>query len=178
MSVMPVDLAPVIAATARWLARAYPAPQGGAFNAALVELQARQAATVAAWLRYPSAMDAELLMLAGPGGSTRLDWLVGAEADDPEAVSEAWRAWVDEVVASWAVCLLVDAPLAALAVATLSRTSGAVGLPLRFRRLLDPDQQDRQASALLRHPDLADSIAGLHREALCELVQRNVAPRP
>src|SRR6266581_3186696 len=65
------DLAWVIAATTQWLVRAYPAP-GGALAGTLAEVQARQAVTVAAWLRYPTAMDAGLLGVVGPGGSGRL----------------------------------------------------------------------------------------------------------
>jgi hypothetical protein len=172
---MPVDLAPVVAATARWLARAYPAPEGGAFGAALVELQARQAVTVSAWLRYPTEIDAELLTIAGPGGSARLDWMVGADAEDLEAEDEAWRTWVDEVVASWAVCLLTDAARAAAAVGILTRRTHTSGLVTRFRRLLDPDEQDRRAATLLRHPDLVDGIAELHRDSLNDLLDTDVA---
>src|SRR5689334_3659625 len=67
------DLSSVIAATAQWLLRAYP-PERGPLSAALAEAQCRQAATVAAWLRYPTALDAGLLDVVGPGGSGRLDW--------------------------------------------------------------------------------------------------------
>jgi len=175
VSVMPIDLAPVVAATARWLARAFPSPVSGAFNAALVELQARQAVTVAAWLRYPTDMDAELLTFVGPGGSARLDWMVGADADDLQADEHAWRDWVDEVVASWAACLLTDPTLAGLAVGRLATAVQGTGLTARFRRLLDPDAQDSRAAALLRHPDLAASIADLHRDQLHELLDPDVA---
>jgi hypothetical protein len=167
---MPVDLAPVVAATARWLARAYPAPESGAFSAALVELQARQAVTVAAWLRYPTDLDAGLVALAGPGGSARLDALTGAGGDELDGVDDAWRAWVDEVVASWAACLLTDADLARAAVRTLGAFSRAAGLAARFRRLLDPDDHDRYAAALLRHPDLVAPVADLHRAPLRDLL--------
>ncbi len=57
------DLSPLIAATARWLTVAYP-PCGGALASALCEAQARQAVTVAAWLRYPTAIDAGLVTMA------------------------------------------------------------------------------------------------------------------
>lgn len=63
---MPADLSPLIAATTQRLTRAFPAADG-AFAAVLSEAQARQAVTVAAWLRYPTAMDAALVMMAGPG---------------------------------------------------------------------------------------------------------------
>lgn len=176
MTVMPVDLAPVVAATARWLARAFPAPSGGAFSAALVELQARQAVTVAAWLRYPTVVDAELLVIAGPGGSARLDWLAGADAEDLQGIDQAWRTWVDEVVASWAACLLTDREVAVAAVRTLAAVSRASGLGARFRRLLQPDAQDLEAAALLRHPDLVAPVADLHREPLHLLLDADAVP--
>ncbi|MFD7767895.1 hypothetical protein [Streptomyces sp. NPDC059787] len=155
---MQADLSPVIAATAQWLTCSFPAP-GGALAVALCEAQARQAVTVAARLRYPTEMDAALVGLAGPGGSGRLDRVTGADAEDS---GEAWRTWVDEVVASWAVCLLADPKLAGLAVSTL--TGGAV--PAEFRRLVAPDEADLRAAALLRHPDLVAPVAGLHQSAL------------
>ncbi|EHN74578.1 hypothetical protein SMCF_5961, partial [Streptomyces coelicoflavus ZG0656] len=108
---MHTDLSPVIAATAQWLLRAYPA-SGGALAGALCEVQARQAVTVAARLRYPTPMDVALLGVAGPGGAARLDRITGADGatpTDPDA--DAWRTWVDEVVASWAACLLTDQAL-------------------------------------------------------------------
>src|SRR3954467_14747373 len=109
-------LSPVIAASTHWLIRAY--PSSGADRAAdtLHELQARQAVTVAAWLRYPTVVDAELVAMAGPGGSAVLDWRTGSEPDDEMAEDEGWRTWVDEVVVSWAACLLADPRLAARAV--------------------------------------------------------------
>ncbi|AZM63940.1 MULTISPECIES: hypothetical protein [unclassified Streptomyces] len=156
---MQADLSPVIAATAQWLTRSFPAP-GGALAAALCEVQARQAVTVAARLRYPTAMDAALVAVAGPGGSARLDWVTGADADGGVSV-DGWRTWVDEVVASWAACLLAEPALASQAVGALG--SGAAG---EFRRLLGPDETDRRASALLRHPDLLAPVAALHRASL------------
>lgn len=161
------DLSPVIAATTQWLTRAYP-PAGGALAAALCEVQARQAVTVAAWLRYPTAMDVALVGMAGPGGSDRLDWVTGADATDRDAEDRAWRSWVDEVVASWAACLLTDPELAGRAVADLARGEHTTGSPAVFRRLLAPDVTDRSAAALLRHPDLVASVAGLHRGALLD----------
>ncbi|MGC9669511.1 hypothetical protein ACNTMW_23530 [Planosporangium sp. 12N6] len=162
---MPANLSSVIAATAQWLVRAYPAP-GGTFSAALAEVQARQAATVAAWLRYPTVMDAALLGVVGPGGADRLDWLVGADATERSDTEYAWRTWVDEVVASWAACLLADADLAAAAVAAVGGSDHMAGLYCDFRRLTAPDDRDRYASALLRHPDLLDPVARLHRDQL------------
>lgn len=162
------DLSPVIAATTHWLTRAFP-PSGGALAAALCEVQARQAVTVAAWLRYPTAMDAALVGMAGPGGSARLDWVTGADsADDRDAGEHAWRSWVDEVVASWAACLLTDPDLAELAVAGIAEGEHTTGTPTVFRRLLAPDATDRHAAALLRHPDLLASVAGLHRGELLD----------
>lgn len=158
---MTVDLTPVLAATARWLLNAYPAT-GGSLGRALAEPQARQATTVACALRYPSAIDAALLLLVGPGGATRLDRIVcGHEA--PEGPDHTWRGWVDEVVASWAACLLSDQELAHAAIATL-RSPGTAAIA--FRRLTTPSARDRRAAALLRHPDLVAPIADLHRSAL------------
>ncbi|MBZ9639378.1 hypothetical protein [Streptomyces sp. PSKA30] len=165
---MLVDLSPLIAATTQWLTRAYPA-SGGALASALCEVQARQAVTVAAWLRYPTQMDAALVGMAGPGGSARLDWITGADSDggqDPEG--EAWRTWVDEVVASWAACLLTDAELAGLAVTALADGGHTGDTPVEFRRLIAPDEQDRQAAALLRHPDLLAPVTELHQPLLLD----------
>ncbi|MFG2683233.1 hypothetical protein [Streptomyces sp. NPDC048392] len=163
---MQTDLSPVIAATAQWLTRAYPA-SGGALAGALCEVQARQAVTVAARLRYPTPMDVALLGVAGPGGAARLDWITGADGAAPAGPDgEAWRTWVDEVVASWAACLLTDPALAAPAVAALAGGGSPPGGPVEFRRLLAPDEDDRRAAALLRHPDLLAPIAGLHQAQL------------
>ncbi|MFD8308648.1 hypothetical protein ACFV29_40975 [Streptomyces sp. NPDC059690] len=168
---MLTDLSPLIAATAEWLTRAYPA-SGGALASALCEVQARQAVTVAAWLRYPTPTDAALVGIAGPGGSSRLDWITGADAgthrDDD---THAWRTWVDEVVASWAAALLTDPELAGLAVAALAEGSHAAGTSVRFRRLLAPDATDRRAAALLRHPDLLAPVASLHQDQLLDLLK-------
>ncbi|MGW0225421.1 hypothetical protein [Streptomyces tendae] len=156
---MHTDLSPVIAATAQWLTRAYPA-SGGALAEALCEVQARQAVTVAARLRYPSPMDVALLGVAHPGGSARL----GVTPTDPDA--DAWRTWVDEVVASWAACLLTDQAPAEPAVAALAGGGPSAGAPAEFRRLLAPDDADRRAAALLRHPDLVAPVASLHHAGL------------
>lgn len=169
------DLSPVIAATTEWLTRAYPA-SGGALACALCEAQARQAVTVAAWLRYPTATDAALLGIAGPGGSARLDRISGADADTGRDTDDsAWRSWVDEVVASWAACLLADPGLAAGAVAGLAGGDHTRGAAPDFRRLVAPDRRDRQAAALLRHPDLLASVAGLHHTQLLGRLGRGPA---
>ncbi|MEU0288975.1 hypothetical protein ACIHBQ_05765 [Streptomyces sp. NPDC052492] len=157
-------LSPVITATAQWLIRSFPA-HGGALAAALCEIQARQAVTVAARLRYPTAMDAELVGLAGPGGSGALDRITGAEDHE----GEPWRTWVDEVVASWAACLLSDAGLAARAVAALGGGTG------EYRRLLAPDATDVRAAALLRHPDLLTPVTHLHHASLLSRLDPNSA---
>jgi len=199
------ELSPVIAASTHWLSRAYPAGSPDSIAHTLSELQARQAITVAAWLRYPTEMDAALVAIAGPGGSAVLDWRAGSEPDDEAIESEGWRTWVDEVVVSWAACLLgdpllarrgVDAVLAAVpwvddpsATRTATRGSATArnattgrpspyprnpgGLPHEFRRLLDPDERDRAAGVLLRHPDLLEPIADLHRETLHYLLNVN-----
>lgn len=173
-----VELSPVIAASTHWLSRAYPAGTPDSIAHTLSELQCRQAVTVAAWLRYPTEIDAELVAIAGPGGSAVLDWRVGSEPDDEEAEEEGWRTWVDEVVVSWAACLLADPELARRGVDAViaavppaddrprpyPRRAGA--LPNEFRRLLDPDQRDRDAAVLLRHPDLLEPIAEMHRDTL------------
>jgi hypothetical protein len=179
----PVELSPVIAACTHWLARAYPA-DGDTVAGTLVELQARQAVTVAAWLRYPTVMDAALVAMAGPGGSAILDWRVGSEPDDETSEDEGWRTWVDEVVVSWAACLLADTALAARAVDALLRThptasathrpsprpARADGLPSAFRRLTAPDSRDGAAATLLRHPDLLAPVADPHRDTLLALL--------
>lgn len=166
---MPVDLSPVIAATAQWLTRAYP-PDGGTLASALAQVQARQAAKVATWLRYPTSVDAGLLLMLGPGGAARLDWLAGAETVDRSDAETAWRTWVDEVVASWAACLLADPALASTAVAALPGCEHVSGLHCDFRRLTTPEDADPYATALLRHPDLLAPVADLHRPALLELL--------
>ncbi|MER7010192.1 hypothetical protein ABT324_02015 [Saccharopolyspora sp. NPDC000359] len=152
-------VAPIITATARWLTTAYPAPSAGALSRALAEAQATQAVTVAAQLRYPTTLDADLVRIAGPGGAARLDALVGGPAEVGEA-DDAWRTWVDEVLASWAACLLGDPELAARAVDAVTADSQ------QFSRLLDPGDRDRSAAALLRHPDLLVPVAELHRALL------------
>ncbi|WP_225828081.1 hypothetical protein [Streptomyces naphthomycinicus] len=165
---MPTDLSPLIAATTRWLTVSYP-PSGGALASALCEAQARQAVTVAAWLRYPTEIDAGLVTFAGPGGAARLDWITGAEpADDHPAGERAWRTWVDEVVASWAAALLTDDELAGLAVAALAEGEHTAAAPVEFRRLLTPGEGDRRAAALLRHPDLLAPVAELHLDQLID----------
>ncbi|MBT2453355.1 hypothetical protein [Streptomyces sp. ISL-86] len=178
---MPTDLSlsPLIAATTHWLTRAYPSG-GGAFQRGLAEAQARQAVTLAAWLRYPTDLDAQLVVLSGPGGSDRIDWITGADAahafaspgeEEPE---NAWRTWVDEVVVSWAACLL-GAPALAAAAHALTSTE-RTGTVATFRRLTEPGENDRHAAALLRHPDLLAPIAELHRAALMDRLAAGTAP--
>jgi hypothetical protein len=173
-----VELSPVIAASTHWLSRAYPAGTPDTIAHTLSELQARQAVTVAAWLRYPTEMDAALVAIAGPGGSAVLDWRAGSEPDDEQAEDEGWRTWVDEVVVSWAACLLADPMLARRGVGAVAAAvpfdddrprpypRRAGGPPTEFRRLLNPDPRDREAAVLLRHPDLLEPIAAMHRETL------------
>jgi hypothetical protein len=177
------ELSPVIAASTHWLARAYPPADPGHVAHTLAELQTRQAVTVAAWLRYPTPMDAALVTIAGPGGSAVLDWRAGCEPDDDLAENEGWRTWVDEVVVSWAACLLADPLLAARAVDAVvaavpptdpnrprPRPRKPGDLTAEFQRLTAPDARDLEAAALLRHPDLLDSVASLHRDDLMYLV--------
>ncbi|MET9430619.1 MULTISPECIES: hypothetical protein [unclassified Streptomyces] len=159
-------LTPLITATAQWLTRAYPSGSG-ALETALAGVQARQAVTVAAWLRYPTDLDAALVAIAGPGGSARLDWITGAD----DAAGDAWRTWVDEVVASWAAVLLSTPGLAATAMEALAACGRLSGAPVDFRRLVTPDEHDRRAAALLRHPDLLAPIADLHRAELLDRLE-------
>ncbi len=181
------ELSPVIAASTHWLARAYPPAAADTTTHTLAELQARQAVTVAAWLRYPTPIDAELVAIAGPGGSAVLDWRAGSEPDDELADDEGWRTWVDEVVVSWAACLLADADLAVRAVDAVAaavpvsddrprpRPRRADDLPSEFRRLTAPDSRDQEAAALLRHPDLLEPVAELHRDNLMYLLPARVS---
>jgi hypothetical protein len=170
------DLSPVIAASAHWLSRAYPPAASDAAPFKRNELQARQAVTVAAWLRYPTAMDAELVAIAGPGGSAVLDWRAGSEPEDEDDSAEGWRSWVDEVVVSWAACLLAEPMLARRAA---DAVIAAIPRPEKprphsrggdFRRLLTPDELDREAAVLLRHPDLLEPVASMHRDDLYYLL--------
>ncbi|MFE9931174.1 hypothetical protein [Streptomyces sp. NPDC005533] len=164
---MSADLAPVIAAGTRWLLTAFP-PAPGAFNRALAEAQAQQAVTLAAALRYPTPLDAEILHLLGPGGSARLDWLTGADhGDDADA---GWRTWVDETVVSWAACLLAAPALAADAHPLADR--GQAG---ELTRLTSPGNHEHDAAPLLRHPDLLEPIAALHRAPLLNLLDKQTA---
>ncbi|MGW3659880.1 hypothetical protein ACWD6R_31430 [Streptomyces sp. NPDC005151] len=166
---MPSDLSPVIAAATRWLLSAFPlAP--GPLNDALAEAQAWQAATIAAALRYPTVLDAELMNMLGPGGSDRLDAVTGTDAHPLEGTDYAWRTWVDETVVSWAACLLADADLATVAAACLAATHHGVGRVGDTRRLTIPSPRDHRAAPLLRHPDLVSPIADLHRETLLGLL--------
>ncbi|MER7537579.1 hypothetical protein ABTX77_22745 [Streptomyces sp. NPDC097704] len=164
---MSADLTPVIAAGTRWLLTAFP-PAPGAFSQALAEAQARQAVTLAAALRYPAALDAELLHLLGPGGSARLDWLTSADhGGDADA---DWRTWVDETVVSWAACLLAASDLAAHAQHLADR--GQAG---ELTRLTRPGTHEYDAAPLLRHPDLLEPVAALHRAQLLDLLDNENA---
>lgn len=171
--VMSADLSPIVTATAQWLTRAYPG--AGVVASALAEVQARQAVTVAAWLRYPTSMDAALVIMAGPGGSARLDRLAGAGGDEADLAERSWRSWVDEVVASWAVCFLTTPALARAAVAALAGCEHAGGVPVEFRRLVAPDVHDLAAAALLRHPDLVQPVASLHEGRLLDRLRPGTA---
>ncbi|MFD4141020.1 hypothetical protein [Streptomyces sp. NPDC058572] len=171
---MSSDLSPVVAASTRWLLSAFP-PSAGPLNDALAEAQARQAATIAAALRYPTELDAGLVNMLGPGGSGRLDAVTGSDTHPPAEAEYAWRTWVDETVVSWAACLLADADLAAVAAACLAATHhGADGVG-DARRLTIPGPRDHRAAPLLRHPDLLGPIADLHRKSLLGLLDRHPA---
>jgi hypothetical protein len=184
------ELSPVIAASTHWLARAYPPADPGSVAHTRAELQARSAVTVAAWLRYPTEMDAALVAIAGPGGSAVLDWRAGSEPPDDPDGDEGWRTWVDEVVVSWAACLLADPLLAVRAVKAVAAAAppdddrprphprGAGDPPAEFRRLTVPDEADREAAVLLRHPDLLEPIAAMHRDDLLYLLAPAPTPTP
>ncbi|MFJ7280190.1 hypothetical protein [Kitasatospora sp. NPDC098663] len=162
---MPHDLTPVVTACTRWLLAAYP-PPAGALNYALAEAQARQAAALAAHLRYPTDLDVQLLHLLGPGGADQLDWLTQG---DPHSQDAPWRSWVDESVVSWAACLLADPALSARAQQALEQTEHG-GERGGLLRLTFPGPRDSEAAALLRHPDLLEGIAHRHRAGLLELL--------
>ena len=170
---MSTDLTPVIAASSRWLLAAYPAP-AGALSKALAEAQAGQATLLAAALCYPTSLDVQLLHLLAPSGSDRLDRLTG---HDPHPDDSGWRTWVDETVVSWAACLLADPTLAACAHRALQETErhGEAG---GLRRLTAPGDRDAEAAALLRHPDLLEPVAALHRPRLVKLLSVDGAERP
>lgn len=155
-------LLPVIGACVTWLERAYGCPHESVVIAVMAQVQARQAVTAATWLRYPTNMDAALVHLTGPGGADRLDEQLGLPAAPPEP----WRTWVDEVVVSWAVCLLADTRWARAAVRALETSKHVEGLCLSFRSLVAPDERETRAAALLRHPDLVEPVARLHRAQL------------
>ena len=156
---MSTSLDHVITATTQWLVSAFPST-GGAHAAALARQQARQAVTVAAWLRYPTATDVALLDLLAPSGSW---WLDDVPAD---VEAEPWRTWVDDVVASWAAALLTDRELAVRACEAIAGSEHTGGLPTQFRRLTHPDHIDSAAAALLRHPDLLAPLSERHRTEL------------
>jgi len=173
-----VDFATVIAATAHWLVSAYP-PAGGSLARVYAEAQARQAATVAAWLRYPTATDVALLELVGPSGSAVLDELnetAGFGDISERPADQEWRSWVDEDVASWAACLLMDSRLTARAIAMLTTSEHFRHMPRSFRILAQPNPSELRAAMLLRHPDLIGPVARLHRDALLDRLHPSSAP--
>ncbi|MFF3256229.1 hypothetical protein ACFYWP_35720 [Actinacidiphila glaucinigra] len=97
-----------------------------------------------------------------------LDWAVGVEASSSVPADHAWRSWVDEVAASWAACLLGSPALAEEVVSQVTGCEHAAGLAFEFPRLLTPDAYDRRAASLLRHPDLLEPVAALHRASLMD----------
>ncbi|GAA4982492.1 hypothetical protein [Kitasatospora paranensis] len=76
---------------------------------------------------------------------------------------------MDESIVSWAACLLADASLAALAHDVVARAGCSVGVG-GLRRLAHPGTHDTHAAVLLRHPDLLDVVASLHRAQLAALL--------
>ncbi|KOU83443.1 hypothetical protein ADK93_27060 [Streptomyces sp. XY58] len=144
-------------------------PAPGAFSRALADAQARQAVTLAAALRHPTPLDAQLLHLLGPGGSARLDRLTGA--DQGSDADADWRTWVDETVVSWAACFLASPALSAEAHHLVDR--GQAG---EMNRLTHPGRYESDAAPLLRHPDLLEPVAALHRGPLLDLLRSENAP--
>jgi hypothetical protein len=55
------------------------------------------------------------------------------------------------------------------------RPRRAGDLPSEFRRLTAPDSRDQEAAALLRHPDLLEPVAELHRDNLMYLLPARVS---
>jgi hypothetical protein len=105
-----------------------------------------------------------------------LDWRAGSEPEDEDDSAEGWRSWVDEVVVSWAACLLAEPMLARRAA---DAVIAAIPRPEKprphsrggdFRKLLAPDELDREAAVLLRHPDLLEPVASMHRDDLYYLL--------
>ena len=115
-------------------------------------------------------VERHLRRVRGPQLTGRaLDRAVRADEYDGDRESErVWRGWVDEVVASWAACLLSDARLTADAVTAVAGFEHAAESAHDFARLAEPDAEDRRAAALLRHPDLVAPVANLHRALLIE----------
>ncbi|MEU9047696.1 MULTISPECIES: hypothetical protein [unclassified Kitasatospora] len=81
---------------------------------------------------------------------------------------------MDETVVSWAACLLADPSLAARAHRRSDSGNQADhGDP---RRLTIPRARDSEAGALLRHPDLLEPVAALHRTQLTDLLNTEGVP--
>ena len=87
---------------------------------------------------------------------------------------------------SWAACLLADPMLAIRAVQAVAPVAHPDERPRPrkpddlggFRGLLSPDEADRAAAVLLRHPDLIEPIAALHRDTLVYLLPAPAIPEP
>jgi hypothetical protein len=72
------------------------------------------------------------MLLTGPGGSAHLERLLGShETALVIGDSDAWRTWAEEVLISWAACLLEDLALAVAAVSALSTRDHLAGLEYR-----------------------------------------------
>ncbi|MGW4911875.1 hypothetical protein [Streptomyces sp. NPDC004270] len=83
----------------------------------------------------------------------------------------------DEPVVSWAAGLLADPALAAHAAhQALAVSDHRPGGDLH--RLTNPGKRDTEAAPLLRHPDLLENIAGLHRPQLMEVLDLDSADLP
>lgn len=146
-------------------------PATGPLNQALAEAQAGHAATIAAALRYPTALDAELLDLLGPGGSGQAGLRhrrrrTPADGRHPRLAHPGRRD---------------RRQLGGLPAGRRRPRRPGRRLPGRHpprprqrgRRApasTIPSPRDHRAAPLLRHPDFLGPIADLHRETLLSLL--------
>lgn len=79
---------------------------------------------------------------------------------------------MDETVVSWAACLLADPVLALAAEAHHLVDGGQAG---EVTRLTRPGDHEHDAAPLLRHPDLLEPVAALHRAPLLDLLDNENA---
>ncbi|MGW5373120.1 hypothetical protein ACWES4_33570, partial [Streptomyces sp. NPDC004011] len=92
----------------------------------------------------------------------------GVGAGAPGAAFWACRTGVEVVGGSGAAGLPAEPARAGRAVGALAGSEHSSGRPEEFRRLLAPDEGDRSAAALLRHPDLLAPVTALHHAELLD----------